>query len=119
MAASKGRIDGALLILRLAVGGWAMLQGVQSLPRSGWKPSFPAAWELGLSLVKVVAGALTLVGVWTLPAALCLTALAFQPVLHALLRGSPLMKQAGGLFHTLTALACALGGGGRWSLGHD
>lgn len=117
MAASKNRIDWALLVLRLAVGGWAILQGLQVLGRGGWRPTFAHAGMLGLALLKVVCGALTLAGVWVLPAGLCLMALATVPVSQGLLRGGSPMAYASSIYQGLAALAAALGGGGRWSLG--
>lgn len=117
MAASKARIDTALLLLRLAVGGLALLQGLQLLGRAGWKPTPGHAAALGLALLKVVCGALTVAGVWMLPAGLCLAALASFPAVQGLARGGALLAQATPIFHALAALAAGLGGGGRWSLG--
>lgn len=117
MAASKNRIDWALLLLRLAVGGWALLQGLQVLGRGGWRPTFAHAGTLGLALLKVVCGALTLAGVWVLPACLGLAALASVPMVQGLVRGGAILAHTTSIFHLLTALAAALGGGGRWSLG--
>lgn len=117
MPASKSRIDWALLLLRIAVGGWAILSGLRAMDRADWRPTAAHAASLGLALLKVVCGALTLAGVWMLPACLCLAALASIPVVQGLVRGSAILAQAPSLGQTLTALAAALAGGGRWSLG--
>lgn len=117
MAASKARIDTALLLLRIAVGGWAILHGLQVLGRGGWRPTFAHAAALGLAILKVVCGALTLAGVWVLPACLCLAAMAAAPMVQGLVRGGAILAHTTSIFHVLTALAAGLGGGGRWSLG--
>ncbi|HOD32450.1 MAG: hypothetical protein BWY56_02298 [Acidobacteria bacterium ADurb.Bin340] len=117
MAASKSRIDTALLLLRIAVGGFAVLQGLQTLQRTGWRPNFSHASTLGLALLKVVCGALTLGGLWMLPAGICLAALALTPGVQSLAHGGSPLAHASSLFHGLAALATGLAGGGRWSLG--
>lgn len=117
MAASKNRLDTALLLLRLAVGGWAILQGLQVLGRATWRPTLEHAGVLGLALLKVVCGALTVAGIWMLPVGLCLMALASVPVVQGLVRGGSPLAHATALFQSLTALAAALAGGGRWALG--
>ena len=116
MAASKTRVDWSLLLLRLAVGGMALLQGFGMLRYAHGIPSFAHALGLGLALLDMICGFLVLIGLWTWPAAAVLIGLAGWPLVHAWMHGAGALSNPAGLFRLLTALACALGGGGKWAV---
>jgi len=117
MAASKNRIDWALLVLRLGVGGLAILQGIEPLRHAKGAVSLANAIHLGRGLGEILCGALVLVGVWTIPAVIGLLALIGWPLVHGWLHGAPVLGQPHGLFRFLATLAAGLGGAGKWGLG--
>ena len=116
MAASKQRIDWGLLLLRLAVGGMAILHGLAPL-RSLRAVSASHALPLLLSLLEVVAGTLLVLGVWMVPAVCVVAGLLAWPLVDGWRHGAPLLGRAEALFRLLATLACGLGGGGRWAVG--
>ena len=116
MAASKTRIDWALLLLRLAVGGAAILHGFTVLRGAGGAITFAHAATWGLALGELVCGALVLLGVWMALAGSVLLLILGWPLVHAWLHGAGLLSNLSGLFRLLTVAACALGGGGKWAL---
>jgi len=116
MAASKSRIDWALLLLRLAVGGMAAVQAFGVLRGAHGAITFAHAAQWGLALGELVCGALILVGLWVPLAGGILAALLGWPLVHGWLHGSGVLANLGGHFRLLASLACALGGGGKWAL---
>ncbi len=116
LAASKMRVDWSLLLLRLAVGGMALLQGFGMLRHAHAIPSFAHALGLGLALLDMICGLLVLLGLWTWVAAAVLAGLAGWPLALGWVHGAGALSNPAGLFRLLTALACALGGGGKWAV---
>jgi uncharacterized membrane protein YphA (DoxX/SURF4 family) len=116
MAASKTRIDWALLLLRLAVGGMAVIQGFQVLRGAHGAITFAHATTWGLALGEMVCGAMVLVGIWVPLAGGLLALLLGWPLVHGWLHGVGFLANLGGLFRLLVGLACALGGGGKWAV---
>lgn len=117
MAASKNRIDWALLLLRVGVGGVAIHHGLQPLLHARGAVTLPNALRLGYALLEVLCGALILVGLWMIPAVIGILALVSWPLIHGWLHGAPVLGQPNALFRLLTTLACGLGGGGKWGVG--
>jgi uncharacterized membrane protein YphA (DoxX/SURF4 family) len=115
MAASKDRIDWALLLLRLSAGGYAILHGLGPLLHARGSITIPNAMRLGSALLETVCGGLLVVGVWTLPAAAALLAILGWPLIHGFAHGATLAGSAGALFRFLATLASGLGGPGKWS----
>jgi hypothetical protein len=115
MAASKDRIDWALLLLRLSVGGYAVLRGLEPLLHARGGITVANALGLGSALLETVCGGLMIVGVWMIPASLALGLLLGWPLAHGLLRGGSITGSAQGLFRLFATLAAGLGGAGKWS----
>lgn len=116
MAASKDRIDWALLLLRLAAGGYAIIQGLGALLHARGSITATNALRLGSALLETVCGGLLVVGVWTLPATAALLATLGWPLVHGFAHGATVAGSAGALFRFLATLATGLGGPGKWSL---
>ena len=116
MAASKTRIDWALFLLRLAVGGMAVVQGFQVLRHARGAITMAHASTWGLALGEMVCGSLILLGLWVPLAGAILAAVLGWPLIHAWMHGAGLLSNLGALFRLLVSLACALGGGGKWAL---
>ena len=114
MAASSTRTDWALFLLRLAVGGAAVLQGFAALRHAHGAATLAQASILGGALGELACGALILVGLWVPVAGGILAAVLGWPLVHAWPHGAGFLANPGGLFRLLTGLACAIGGGGRW-----
>jgi len=119
MAASKNRIDWALLVLRLGVGGAAILHGLGPIRHAKGAATMANAIHLGQALAEVLCGALVIVGVWMIPAVLGIMALIGWPLVHGWLHGAPVLGDPQGLFRFLGTLASGLGGAGKWGLGKD
>ncbi len=119
MAASKNRIDWALLLLRAGVGGLAIHHGLQPLLHARGAVTLGNAIQLGYALLEVLCGALILVGLWMIPAVLGILALVCWPLIHGWLHGAPVLGQPNALFRLLATLACGLGGAGKWGIGKD
>ena len=118
MAASKTRIDWALLLLRLAVGGMAMVQGFEVLRRAHGAITFAHASTWGLALGELVCGALILLGVWVPLAGGLLVAVLGWPLVHGWIHGAGPLSNLPALFRLLVGLACAVGGAGKWGVGN-
>ncbi len=116
MAASKTRIDWAFLLLRVAVGGMAVLQAFPVLRQAHGTITLAHATTWGLALGELACGALIVVGIWVPAAAGLLAAFLGWPLVHGWLHGAGLLSNLGGLFRLLAGLACAIGGGGKWAL---
>jgi hypothetical protein len=117
MAASSTRTDWALLLLRLAVGGMAVLQGFIVLRHAHGAITLAQAATWGLALGELVCGVLILNGLWVLLAGGILVALLGWPMVHGWIHGASLLSNLGGLFRLLVGLACAIGGAGKWAVG--
>ncbi len=116
MASSSTRTDWALLLLRLAVGGLAVVQGFAVLRYAHGAITFAHAATWGLALGELVCGALLLVGLLVPLAGLLLVVLVGWPLVHGWLHGAGMLTNLGGLFRLLVGLACAIGGGGKWAV---
>jgi uncharacterized membrane protein YphA (DoxX/SURF4 family) len=116
MAASNTRINWALLLLRLAVGGMAWLQGFTTLRHAHGAITMAQATVLGTALGELACGSLVLFGLWVPLAGGILAMLVGWPLVHAWIHGAAPLGNAGGLFRMLVTLACAIGGGGSWAL---
>jgi uncharacterized membrane protein YphA (DoxX/SURF4 family) len=114
MAASKTRTDWALLLLRLAVGGMAVVQGFEVLRHAHGAITMGHASTWGLALGELVCGALILLGLWVSLAGGILAAVLGWPLVHGWIHGAGLLSNLSGLFRLLVGLACAIGGGGKW-----
>ena len=119
MAVSKQRIDWAMLLLRVSIGGLAMLQGFEPLRHARNITTMTNAIHLGTALCEIVCGALILVGVWMIPAVIGLLALIGWPLVHGWIHGAPVLGQPNALFRFLATLAAGLGGAGKWSIGKN
>ncbi|GBG03144.1 hypothetical protein AZSI13_24710 [Azospira sp. I13] len=117
MAASKTRIDWSLFLLRLAVGGMALLAGLEPLLGARIPGSFQQLAHWGLHLAEMLCGVFMLLGLWMPVASLGLTLIIGWPLVHGWLHGAPFFGNLHGLFLLLVALASALGGAGKWSVG--
>ena len=116
MAASKTRTDWALLLLRLAVGGMAVLQAFAVLRSAHGAVTLAHASTWGLALGEMACGALILAGLWVPLAGGILAAVLGWPLVHGWMHGAGPLSNPGSLFRLLAGLACALGGGGKWAL---
>lgn len=117
MAASKNRIDWALLLLRLGVGGLAVLQGFDALRHAKGAATVANALYLGTALGEMICGAMILVGIWMIPTVIGLLALIGWPLVHGWIHGAPVLGQPHALFRFLVTLAAGLGGAGKWGMG--
>lgn len=116
MAASKTRTDWALLLLRLAVGGMAVVQGFAVLRHAHGAITMAQASVWAWALGELICGVLIILGLWVPLAGGILAAVLGWPLVHGWLHGAGLLSNLGGLFRLLVGLACALGGGGKWAL---
>ncbi|MDA0191067.1 MAG: hypothetical protein OSW77_12330 [Proteobacteria bacterium] len=119
MAVSRLRSDGSLLLLRLAVGGMALLGSLPPLLRAGVPASLPQFGQLLLNLAELLCGMLVLLGLWMPLAGGGLAVVLGWPLVRAWLHGAPLLADPAGLFLWLVVVAATLGGAGRWALGRD
>jgi uncharacterized membrane protein YphA (DoxX/SURF4 family) len=115
MAVSKDRTDWALLLLRLAVGGYALWHGLGPLMHPGGSITMAHGIRLGLALLELVCGGLVVVGVWMTPAAIALLALVGWPLVYGWMHGASALHDVTGLFRFMATLAAGLGGPGKWS----
>lgn len=116
MAASTSRVDWALLLLRLAVGGMAIVQSIGALRAAHGAITFAHAATWGMALGELVCGALIVAGIWVPLAAGIMAVFLGWPLVHGWIHGAGPLAHPGGLFRLLVGLACALGGGGKWAL---
>jgi uncharacterized membrane protein YphA (DoxX/SURF4 family) len=117
MAASKTRTDWALFLLRLAVGGMAVVQGFEVLRHAHGAITFAHVGTWGWALGELVCGALILVGLWVPLVGAILALVLGWPLVHGWIHGAGPLSNLGGLFRLLVGLACAIGGGGMWAVG--
>jgi len=116
MAASKTRTDWALFLLRLAVGGMAVVQGFEVLRRAHGAINLAHASTWGLALGEMICGALILLGLWVPLAGGLLAVVLGWPLVHSWIHGAGVLSNLSALFRLLVGLACAVGGGGKWAL---
>lgn len=116
LAASKTRVDWSLLLLRLAVGGLAMLHGLALLRHAHGTLSAGHALGWGLALLESLGGALVIIGLWTGLLAGLLAVLMGWPMVLAWTHGAGMLQDPAALFRLLATLACAVGGAGKWAL---
>ena len=117
MAVSKSRVDWSLLLLRVAVGGTALLHGFYVLLHAHGAATFGQAGALALAFLELACGALVILGLWTWLMAAILVVLAAWPLVYGWIHGAWILANPAGLARVLTTLACALGGGGKWAVG--
>ena len=117
MAASGTRIQWALLLLRLAVGGMALLVGFEALRHSALPGSLPQLLHWSLYLAEMLCGVFMILGLWMTVASIGLTLIVGWPMVVGWMHGVPLLGNLHGLFLLLVVAASALGGGGKWSVG--
>ena len=116
MAAAKDRTDWALLLLRLAVGGYAIQHGLNPLLHARGSLMIPNVLRLGIALLEVVCGGLMIVGVGMIPVSITLLVLIGWPLVHVLTHGGSVAGHEPTLFRFFATLAAGLGGPGKWSL---
>lgn len=119
MAASKRRVDAALLVLRVGVGGLAIHQGLQPFLQMRGGPNLKGGLLLLLAGLKLACGVLLVAGVWMFVAALGLVTLLAWPLVLGWIHGAPILGQPHSLSHLLATVASGLGGGGLWAAGRD
>ena len=81
-----------------------------SLSQAGW-------W--GLHLGEMLCGVFMVLGLWMPVASVGLTLIVGWPLVVGWMHGAPVLGNLHGLFLLLVALASALGGAGKWAVGHD
>jgi putative oxidoreductase len=129
-AGRDGGIDAALLVLRLALGILVLLHGISKLPPPPTpivemlaKANLPTALAYGVYLGELVAPILLIVGVWTRLAAVVVVV---NMVMAVLLVGIGQLFSLGAhggyaleleAMYLFTAVALALTGAGRFSVG--
>ncbi len=116
MSASN-RTDWALLLLRLAVGGAAVLHGVSALMHARGALTFANAAHWGQALGVAFAGGFVLIGLWTQAAAAILATLVGWPLVSGWARGAALLSDPDRLFRLVVIGAAAVGGAGKWGVG--
>jgi uncharacterized membrane protein YphA (DoxX/SURF4 family) len=119
MSASKNRIDWGLLLLRIAVGGMAILHGLGPV-RSASSSSLSHVPQMGLALLsgllEMLCGVFMIVGLWTWLAAIGILILAGIPLVRAISLRSLVLGHTQLLFQMIVTLASALAGPGKASL---
>lgn len=119
MAVSKDRIDFSRFVLRLAIGGMAILLGFEALRHSGLPGTLWQAGHWMLHLVEMLCGVLILIGLLMPAASLVLTVIMGWPLVDGWVHGAALLGNLHGLFLLLVTLAAALGGAGKWAVGRE
>jgi uncharacterized membrane protein YphA (DoxX/SURF4 family) len=114
---SSNRTAWALLLLRLAVGGAAVLQGFLALKGAHGAISFGNAGRWAFDLAEMIAGAFVLIGLWIPISAGALAVVIAWPLVHGWMHGAAILGNLSQLFRVFTTLACALGGAGKWGVG--
>ena len=129
-AGRDGGIDAALLVLRLVLGILVLLHGISKLPPPPTfvvdqlaKASLPTALVYGVYLGEIVAPILLIVGIWTRLAAVLVVANMVVAVLLVHTGQLFSLGKQGGYalelqaMYLFTAVALALTGAGRFSVG--
>ena len=115
MAASKTRIDWALLLLRVVVGAGLLLHAIPELRSGG--ANFHHAAQLGGALAEAIGGVLILLGLFQSVVCLIMAILLLWPLANGWIHGAGPMAHVDALLRLLTVAACGLGGPGKWGLG--
>lgn len=115
MSASN-RTAWALLLLRIAVGGAALLHGFLALKGAHGAITFANAGRWAFDLAEMIAGGFVLIGLWVPLAAGALAAVLAWPLVHGWLHGAAILGDLPRIFRVFTTLACALGGAGKWGV---
>ncbi|HZU52699.1 MAG TPA: hypothetical protein VFF77_02315 [Holophagaceae bacterium] len=115
MAASKTRIDWALLLLRIVVGAGLLLHALPELRSGG--ASFHHAAQLGGALAEAIGGVLVLIGLFQPIVCLVMVILLAIPLVDGWIHGAAIFGHLDLLLRIFTVGACGLGGPGKWGLG--
>lgn len=115
MSASN-RTDWALLLLRLAVGGAAVLHGASILMHARGALTIANAAHWGQALGVALAGGFVFIGLWTRVAAAILGILVGWPLVSAWAHGAAFLADPDRLFRFVITGAAALGGAGKWAV---
>ena len=116
MSASQ-RTDWALLLLRVAVGGSALLHSITALSNAHGAITLAHAVAWGRELAIAIAGGFVLIGLWQPVMAGILAALVGWPLLQAWIKGAGPLTDPERLFRLLATAATASGGSGKWGVG--
>lgn len=115
MAASKTRIDWALLLLRIVVGAGLLLHALPELRSGG--ATFHHAAQLGGALAEAIGGVLVLIGLFQPIVCLVMVILLAIPLVDGWIHGAAIFGHLDLLLRIFTVGACGLGGPGKWALG--
>ena len=115
MAASKTRIDWALLLLRIVVGTGLLLHALPEIRSGG--ADFHHAAQLGGALAEAIGGALVILGLFQPIVCLVMVVLLAIPLVDGWIHGARLFAHVDLILRILTVGACGLGGPGKWGLG--
>jgi putative oxidoreductase len=129
-APRESGVDAALLILRLTLGILLLFHGLSKLPPPSTfivgllaKMDLPSVLAYGVYIGEIVAPILIIVGIWTRLAALVIVVNMVVAVVLALMPHLFEISNTGGYaleseaFYLFVALALALAGAGRYSVG--
>jgi len=129
-APRESGIDAALLVLRLTLGILILIHGLSKLPPPSafivdvvTKAGLPSVLAYGVYIGEIVAPILLIVGVWTRLAALLIVANMVFAIFLVSSPGLLSLNKYGGYaleldaMYLFTALALALTGAGRYSIG--
>lgn len=119
MAVFRTRIDSSRLLLRVAIGGMAMLLGFEAVKHAGVPHTLVAAGYWLVHLTEMSCGLLLLIGFWMPIASVVLTLSVDWSLVDGWIHGASLLGNLQGLFLLLVTLATALGGAGKWAVGRD
>ena len=115
MAASKTRIDWALLLLRIVVGEGLLLHAIPELRSGG--ATFHHAAQLGGALAEAIGGVLILIGLFQAIVCLVMVVLLAVPLVDGWIHGAAPLAHIEALLRLITVAACGLGGPGKWGFG--
>lgn len=115
MAASKTRIDWALLLLRIVVGAGLLLHALPELRSGG--ANFHHVAQLGGALAEAIGGVLVLIGLFQPIVCLVMVILLAIPLVDGWIHGAAIFGRVELLLRIFTVGACGLGGPGKWGLG--
>jgi putative oxidoreductase len=129
-APRESSVDAALLVLRLTLGILLLFHGASKLPPPPafivgllTKADLPSVLAYGVYIGEIVAPILLIVGIWTRLAALAIFVNMIVAVVLVLMPELLHVSKTGGYaleveaFYLFTALALALTGAGRYSVG--
>ena len=119
MAVSKARLNGALLLLRIAIGAMAMFRGFEVIRHAALPHDLSQMVHLLFGVLEVFFGLFIIIGLLMPWPNIVLTVVIGWPVFEGWMQGAPLLSNLYSLFLLLVTLASALGGAGRWAIGRD